>query len=196
MRQPARAGIFLTAIATAIACGAVGSGIVGSAQQPTNPDVKLVADFQDRIKAYVELHKKLEEMIPPIPDKPTPEQVEEHQRALEREIAHARAGAKPGDIFREPIRAYFRRQLARVFAGPDGKQALRSLMDENPRTVQSQVNSRYPEGVPVTNMPPTVLLVLPNLPPELEYRFLGDRLVLLDVHASIVVDYIDHAINQ
>jgi hypothetical protein len=38
-------------------------------------------------------------------------------------------------------------------------------------------------------MPPQVLEPLPKLDEEMEYRFLGQRLVLLDTHAHIVVDY-------
>ena len=32
-------------------------------------------------------------------------------------------------------------------------------------------------------MPPQVLAALPKLPEDIEYRFIGDRLILLDVHA-------------
>ena len=35
---------------------------------------------------------------------------------------------------------------------------------------------------------------LPKLPPELDYRFMGERLVLLDTHANIVVDFMEDAI--
>ena len=39
-------------------------------------------------------------------------------------------------------------------------------------------------------MPPDLLEVLPALPVELEYRFVGEALILLDTVAHIVVDYI------
>ncbi len=42
-------------------------------------------------------------------------------------------------------------------------------------------------------MPPQILLVLPRLPEQLEYRFIGERLVLLDVHSITIVDYLDRA---
>jgi hypothetical protein len=38
-------------------------------------------------------------------------------------------------------------------------------------------------------MPAEVLKALPPLPEELEYRFVGDALILLDAHAHIVVDF-------
>jgi hypothetical protein len=167
----------------------------GFAQQSTNPDAPLLADFHKRIQAYVDLRAKLNETLPTLPETATPEDVEQHQVALERLITRARAGAKRGDIFTQPIRAHFRRQLARVFDGPEGRAARRSIMDENPRTIRLHVNSRYPTGVVLSTMPPQVLLLLPALPQQLEYRFVGEDLVLLDLQSAMVVDYIDEAID-
>jgi hypothetical protein len=39
-----------------------------------------------------------------------------------------------------------------------------------------------------------VLLKLPPLPKDLEYRFLGRDLILLDIHANLIVDFIPAAI--
>jgi hypothetical protein len=39
-----------------------------------------------------------------------------------------------------------------------------------------------------------VLAALPKLPKDLEYRFIGDRLILLDVHAHTIADYMDKAL--
>ena len=64
-------------------------------------------------------------------------------------------------------------------------------MDENPVSVKLAVNGRYPDEVPLSTVPPQVLAVLPKLPEELEYRFIGPRLILLDVHAHTVSDYIE-----
>jgi hypothetical protein len=161
-----------------------------------NPDAKIIADFQARVKAYAELHEKLESTLTPLKDKTTPELIGEHQRALERLIARARAGAKRGDILTDPIRAYFRRQLSRVFNGPEGRQIRDSIMDEDTRAVRLTINGRYPDGVPRSITPPQVLLVLPRLPEQLEYRFVGDRLVLLDIHSLTVADVMDDAVPR
>ena len=56
------------------------------------------------------------------------------------------------------------------------------------------INARYPESIPVPTVPPQVLQALPKLPDDLEYRFIGDRLILHDVHAHTIVDLIDDAI--
>ena len=67
-------------------------------------------------------------------------------------------------------------------------------MDENPGRLSLHINARYPESVPVSTVPPQVLQALPKLPEDLEYRFIGDRLILHDIHAHIIVDIIDDAI--
>ena len=43
-------------------------------------------------------------------------------------------------------------------------------MDENTTTLKLAVNTRYPDDLPVSTMPPQVLAMLPKLPEELEYR--------------------------
>lgn len=183
-------------VVTGILTSLPGAPEAWSDRQNQNPDTALLADFHKRVKSYVDLRERLKETLPKLTDQSPPEDVEQHQRALERLIARARAGAKRGDIFTKPIRAYFRRQLARVFEGPEGAGARHSIMDENPRTIRLLVNSRYPDGVVLTNMPPQVLLLLPALPPQLEYRFVGEDLVLLDLESGMVVDYIDEAIDK
>ena len=93
------------------------------------------------------------------------------------------------------IRAYLRRQIARALAGPDGRAIRQSIMEDNPGRVQLRVNGRYPDGVPLTTMPPPILGgAAASCPKHVEYRFIGTRLILLDVHAQLVVDYMDEAL--
>ena len=57
-------------------------------------------------------------------------------------------------------------------------------MDENPVdpvALKLTVNGRYPDTVPLTTIPPQVLQTLPKLTEDLEYRFIGDWLILLDI---------------
>jgi hypothetical protein len=159
-------------------------------------DARIVADFEARVKQYAALHQKLESTLGPFPAASTPELIDRHQRALERLIVRERAGGKEGDIFTDDIRAYFRRQLSRVFRGPDGESIRDAIMDENPRTIRLRINARYPDTLPRSTVPTQVLLVLPRLPEELEYRFVGERLTLLDVHSDTIVDFMDRAIPR
>ena len=56
------------------------------------------------------------------------------------------------------------------------------------------VNAIYPDGPPLSTVPPTLLLRLPTLPATLDYRFVGKALVLRDVRANIIVDFIPNAL--
>jgi hypothetical protein len=190
MASTAEEAMPATTFGSALAVAGVGQ------EQRVNPDAKLMAEFNALVNDYVELHKKLESTLPPLPKDATPEQIRQHQRAMERLIGAARGSAKQGDLFPQHIRAHFRRQLARALAGPDGHRVRDTIMDENPQNVRIQINGRYPDAVPLSNVPARVLAVLPTLPEELEYRFLGDRLILFDNHAYLVVDYIDRALPR
>jgi len=159
-----------------------------------NRDAKVMAEFEERVKAYSTLHRELEATIPSLPKEATPQQINAHQMALAALIAKTRAKASAGDIFTKEVRALFRRYLARVFDGPQGRDLRASIMDENPGRLRLHVNARYPESIPVPTVPPQVLEALPKLPEDLEYRFIGDRLILHDVHAHTIVDLIDDAI--
>jgi hypothetical protein len=165
-------------------------------QAPVNADAKALAGLQGRINEYVALHRKLEHTLPNLSKEATPQDIDNHQRALTRLLQNARRGAKPGDIFVPESRAVIRRLLARVFGGPDGAALKSSIRDENPGTLPISINARYPDSVPVTTMPPQVLEGLPKLPEELEYRFLGRRLILMDVHAHMIADFVENAIPR
>ena len=167
-----------------------------TAQTKVNQDARVAREFTARINEYMDLHKGLEARLPTLPKEATPEEIDKHQRALGRMIADARKGAKPGDIFTREMRALFRRYLAAVFSGPDAKQLRASIMDENPGPVKIAVNQRYPDQIPLATMPPQVLEWLPKMPEELEYRFIGRRLILLDVHAHMIVDFIEDALPK
>jgi hypothetical protein len=165
-------------------------------QPRINEDARLAFEFTKRAQEYVDLHRKLESTLPPQPAKPTPTQLDTHQRELARLISQARVRAKQGDIFTQEIRAYFRRQIVRALSGPDGAQVKVEIMEDNPGRIQVRVNERYPEQAPLATTPPQILALLPKLTDELEYRFIADRLILLDAHASIVIDYIDSALQR
>ena len=155
---------------------------------------KVVAEFNDRLKQYLEVHDKLEKTLPPLPKETNPTIIDRHQRALEALIRKERATAKRGDIFTPQMEALIRQLMAQVFKGAPGAKLKATIMDENPTGLKLAVNGRYPDQVPLSTMPPQVLSMLPKLPKELEYRFIGDRLILLDVRAHTIADYIDNVL--
>ncbi len=163
-------------------------------QVRVNPDARAISEFMDKVKQYVALHQKLEATLPRVPTDATPQQLDQSQRALGRLIQQARADAKPGDLFVKDSRAVLRRLLVGIFGGPGGKELKASIMDENVGPIRLHVNGRYPDNVPLSTVPAQVLQVLPKLPEELEYRFVGNRLILFDEHAHLVADFMDNAL--
>jgi hypothetical protein len=150
-----------------------------------------VAAFETHVKEYVALHEKLEATLPKTPRRHSPEQIDQKQRALGDLIKSARRDAKPGEFFTPGMQALVKRTLGDVLSGSDGDTVKASIMDENPGVPKLVLNERYPSSIPLSTMPPPVLAALPKLHGELEYRFIGARLILLDTEADIILDYTD-----
>ncbi|HXT68784.1 MAG TPA: hypothetical protein VN700_03460 [Vicinamibacterales bacterium] len=155
-------------------------------------DQKTIADFQKRMSDYVALHKKIESSLPKLPDRATPEQIDKNQRAFGQLLIEARANAKQGDLFGPDMAALVRRALAPLFRGAQGA-GLRAAISEEPHPVVPRVNTRYPDEVPLSTMPPVVLKALPPLEEEIEYRFIGRHLILLDSHSHLIADVMVNA---
>jgi hypothetical protein len=153
-----------------------------------------VEEFEARVKVYRDLEQKLKATLPKLPKQATPVQVDENQRALAALIKTARSGAKRGELFTPDLEALVKRILATVLGGADGKTIKASIMDENPGVPNLSVNDRYPDEIPLSTMPPQVLKALPKLEEELEYRFIGERLVLMDAQAHIIIDFTNNVL--
>ena len=191
-RSSAPRGFFLHVVALAALAAACSSGT----PQLRTPEARAVVAFKEQVVKYVALHEKLESTLPKLPAKATPQQLDASQRALGDLIKSARRDAKPGEFFTPDFQAMVRRVLGEVLAGPEGKTIKASIMDENPGVPKVVLNERYPSSVPLSTMPPQVLAPLPKLEGELEYRFLGPRLILLDTEADIILDFTDEVLPR
>jgi len=167
-----------------------GTGTSAPPTQPVNDDAKALAAFLDRVNQYVAVHQKLENTLPKLSKDSTPQQVDGHQRALSKLIQDARKDSKQGEIFTPESQMVIKKLIAKVFSGPDGPGLKASVMDENPGVPNLKVNARYPDEIPVSTIPPQLLEGLPKLPEEIEYRFVGNDLILMDTHAHIIADFI------
>lgn len=173
-----------------IACA--GLLLAGGSAATQSRDNQTIADFQKRMSTYVALHKKIEASLPKLPDRATPEQIDKNQREFSNLLIQARANAKQGDLFGPDMAALIRRVLATIFKGPQGAR-LRAVINEEPHPVVPRVNFRYPDEVPLSTMPAVVLKALPPLDEEIEYRFIGRHLILLDPHAHLIADVVVNA---
>ena len=142
------------------------------------------------------MQKDLEASLPAL--KPTKDaaQIVEHQHALARKIADARRDARQGDIFTHEVAERFRKIIRSEFHGPEGRLARQTIRQDDPFKVivRLHVNDVFPEDIPLTTTPPTLLLKLPELPQELAYRIVGHDLALKDIKAGLIVDLIPNAI--
>lgn len=163
---------------------------------PVTPDAAAQAEFTAKVDEYIALHKNLEQGLARIPQDAKREVLFERQQVLLKRMQAARKDAKQGEIFTPKMQEYIRRTMAKLFAGPAGGQLRASIMDENPVSVKLRVNMPYPTEVPLSTMPPTVLASLPKMPEVLEYRFIGDDLILLDTLAQLIADFVPQALPK
>lgn len=163
-----------------------------STDPQVNPNAAIMADFKARVEKYADLHEDLARGDAKPKDEASAEQIDAQKTALTERIQAARANAKQGDVFTPEMRPIFRRLLAPELRGEEGRDAKAIIKDEAPAagTVPFKVNAKYPEGQPLPTMPTNLLLTLPPLPKPLEYRVVGQHLLLLDTAADLIVDYI------
>jgi hypothetical protein len=136
----------------------------GAAPVSLKNDAEVLADFKDRVDRYAALRMKVDNAAPPL---------------------------KNGDVLTPDIASYFQRLLRPETKDPGTKAAIK---DDNPGTIPFKVNGDYPDKEPLSTVPPNVLLTLPRLPDDIEYRFVGKHMILRDVRANLIIDYMTNAI--
>jgi hypothetical protein len=163
----------------------------------TNPDAELLVDFKKRIDDYMALHNKLERESPPLKETKDPAKIKASQEVLAMKIREARKDAKQGDIFTPEIRQLFRRLMYPEVKGREGRETRAAITEESHevKAVPLKVNAGYPDKAPLMTVPPNILAALPKLPEDLEYRFVNRNMILLDIHANLIVDFVQNAIQ-
>lgn len=167
-------------------------------EQKSSADAALLKDFKDRVDLYMKVYEKQEKGAAQPKETSDPAKIKTTQDTLAARIQAARSTAKHGDVFTPEIRQLFRRLMYPETKGPDGPETKKAIKEDGPPPPQSKtlkVNARFPEGEPLPTMPPNLLARLPQLPEELEYRILGKDLILRDVNANLIVDFIPNAIQ-
>src|SRR5687767_14418007 len=151
----------------------------------------IAADFNARIELYLELRRSLEKGLPPLTVTEDPADIWRAEIALARRIRVARAAARAGDFFTPDIRAEVRKVMVAV---TDVRTRV-AIMDENPGAFSTRINGTYPKERPVSTVPANILALLPRLPDDIQYRFLGPHLVLHDIRANVILDRLPCAIR-
>jgi hypothetical protein len=151
--------------------------------------------FFARINQYVEMHRLATAPLGPLVMCSDPEELLRQQWALARAIRESRPNAREGDIFTPDAARYFRTLIAEVAwqRGLDLWGEVEDALAWDTEAAVVEVNAPVPWNAGPM-MWPSVLWRLPELPPELEYRFVGRDLVLIDVDGNIVVDVLREAV--
>jgi hypothetical protein len=174
--------------------------------QVVRMDSEVLDEFYEEVEEYVRLRHKAVDVVPPLPENATAEQIATRQKALTAAILKYRKSSKKGEIFKPEIETAFRRVFKEVFEGPEGPAILKEIKQGNPkvegvpdpkdptkeapRPVKLVVNVAYPDDAPFSSVPPSLLLKIPVLPPEVRYRFVGRALIARDTEANVILDFI------
>lgn len=174
-----------------IAVSAAFSNAQGAASDPAGA-------FMAATRDYAQMHRRLEGQIGPIEINSSIDQINRLIQQLAAAIRAERPDAKRGDFFTPVLASELRARinealLADDFTADDVIRAGR-LDGIDYERVALRVNETFP-WILGTAMFPCVIQALPELPPELQYRIVGTDLILIDVHASLIVDILPSALG-
>jgi hypothetical protein len=104
-----------------------------------------------------------------------------------------RPAARQGEIFTPPIAAVLKKALLDAFKSSQRELLLDELAEQNSaeRTTARPVIN---QTLKAPRVPPRLNDILPVLPKQLEYGFTGRALLLRDVDADVIVDYLPDAL--
>jgi hypothetical protein len=151
-----------------------------------------VKEFLARVDEYIAVRNRAAKGIAPLTETDSPEKIAAREQAVAKAVITERVGAQEGDIFAparpfilEVVRDDWRRRSREERAG---------LMEEWPSIRRPRPNTVYPTTQPLLTAPPALLLRLPTLPEDIEYRLVGRHLILRDVKCNVIVDVLADAL--
>ena len=182
----AAAGLLLVLSGTAVAF----------AQIPA-ADSAAVTAFTGATHEYALLHRRLESTLPKLEVTSNPDTIHRAVEQLGAALRAARPDARPGDVFTDALAVELRVRIedALVAHGftPADVRAQEVADGIDAAKAPLNVNGRFPWRFASATFP-CVLEALPPLPPELQYRLVGNTLILVDVHADLIVDLLPYAL--
>ena len=158
-------------------------------------EAQALRDFNTRIEQYMRIHRHADVLIPHVKPTSSAKIIIDRRHALAAEIAKERGATAEGSIFNPEIEAYFNRLIHSAYqANARGIEAtLECTCPVNEEMLKP--NDVYPEGAEFMVMPSTILLHVPELPSELEYRIVNKDLIIRDREANLIVDILRNAIT-
>jgi hypothetical protein len=157
--------------------------------QNANADAAALKDFQDRLEKYLELRQRLAERLKPLSSTASAAKLASQQESLAAALRNVRKDAKPGDLISPRVADQIRRTVAEYFRGKDAS-TKRAVFEEVPERIRPVINKTMPDSAALATVPPVLLNNLPRLPDNLQYRFAGRNILLLDGDTRLMMDYI------
>jgi hypothetical protein len=150
--------------------------------------------FQTNIDDYVALRGRTEGVVSAVDPSSDPVEILRRERSFGRAVQWARLGVKQGNIFRGDSVIDVRRIVARDLA--QRSPGDRAAIAVDVAAMAPRVNQLYPHALPLPTFPPLLLAALPALPDGLEYRFMGDALIIRDADANLIIDYLPDVLTR
>jgi hypothetical protein len=196
MTTTMRCGAWATVFTVVFACRGAAQ-VLPAAIDDRIPTIRIqvwgdtVTEFTTKTNGYVEQRGRLESGLPALTVTDDPRQIRRWQRSLADGIRLARRGARRGDFFTASTSVQFRL----VLAGIMNPSLWAVIMDENPGKFGHDIDEAYPEGKTFATVPTIVLARLPQLPDDVQFRFIGPDLILYDAKADTIIDRLPQAIQ-
>jgi hypothetical protein len=166
------------------------------ALQAVDPDQAAFRAFDAAVARYVALQQKIRTEVPGLTPNSTAKELNDASDRLAAAVRRARPRATQGEFFDAEAARIIRQRISAVLRSPGAAVAIESIDDESRPKVQPSIHFRFPDGTELATMPPSILGLLPAVPAELEYRIIGEYLVLRDVGAALIIDFIPGAVPR
>ena len=190
---------FTGPLAAAIGALMVLLGAAAATAQPQYRESDEVRQFVAATREYAWMHRRIESAIAPLEVNADINRIHRAVVQFADAIRAERPEAKRGDLFTPALGIELRRRIADALAAhgytPADLREAEAADGTDPSLVSLAVNGPFPWGY-ASAMFRCLIEALPELPPELQYRIVGDTLVLVDVHASLVVDLLPAALQS
>ena len=150
---------------------------------------QLISAFNRHVKDYLKQRDRVKSKLTPLSKDSTPEQISAYQKSFVEALRAMRAGTQQGYIFNKEFAGYLRTVIKTEFPPRDKAEIREVILEADTKVVPLKVNYPYPETKELTQIPPTLLLKLPQLPKEVKYRYVGRNMLLVDTDNGLIVDY-------
>lgn len=149
--------------------------------------------FEQRVEDYAAFHRYLQDILPPMNGVPDTGALRISRHAVATALRSARVHAAQGNIFATPVAEMFDCLIAVALVDSEidpSAGVTRGL--PLPYGVHPRVNEAYGDHL-LLEVPSFLSVWLPALPGEIEYRVFDHDLVLWDIYAEVVIDFLPEA---